>query len=66
VERPLVDSRSLLFEPVRGPSRAGATRTPNIAGTQLPISQQSPGLNETERRNQRRRFECASAGTHRL
>jgi hypothetical protein len=43
-----VDSRSLLFEPVRGSLRAGATRTPNIAGTQPPISHQSPGLNETK------------------
>jgi len=39
VERPLVDSRSLLFDPLRGSSWAGATRTPNIAGTHLSLSQ---------------------------
>jgi hypothetical protein len=48
VERPLVDSRSLLFDSLRGSSRAGATRTPNIAGTHLLLSQQSAELNETK------------------
>jgi hypothetical protein len=48
VEWPLVESCALLFDPLRGSSRAGATRTPNIAAYLL-LSQQSAELNELKK-----------------